>query len=104
MQNSVSNLQPLLKKGLPLPSGLSRTSWFNKSSWKRFNQDLLGDLIRMVWPPQSPDLNPIEQIWDHLDTEVHKHHISPKENISNNLAECNLTFILSQNVCHSLLY
>lgn len=26
----------------------------------------------MDWPPQSPDLNPIEQIWDHLDRELRK--------------------------------
>ena len=37
----------------------------------------------MVWPPQSPDLNPIEQLWDYLDTEVRKHHISSKDNLWN---------------------
>lgn len=26
----------------------------------------------MVWPPQSPDLNPIEQIWDCLDSRLKK--------------------------------
>ncbi|KAK4003708.1 hypothetical protein OUZ56_005463 [Daphnia magna] len=31
-----------------------------------------GEVIRMVWPPQSPDLNPIEQIWDHIDSKIRK--------------------------------
>ena len=26
----------------------------------------------MTWPPQSPDCNPIELLWDHLDQEVRK--------------------------------
>ena len=28
--------------------------------------------MRMVWPPQSPDLNPIEAMWDYVDSRVLK--------------------------------
>jgi hypothetical protein len=31
-----------------------------------------GVLRRMIWPPQSPVLNPIEQIWDLLDSKLNK--------------------------------
>nr|CAH0108862.1 unnamed protein product [Daphnia galeata] len=36
------------------------------------NGSKLCEVIRMVWPPQSHDLNPIEQIWDHVDTKLRK--------------------------------
>ncbi|KZS19735.1 Uncharacterized protein APZ42_013747 [Daphnia magna] len=36
------------------------------------NKENDGTIKNMIWPPQSPDLNPIEQIWDHLDTSVRR--------------------------------
>jgi transposase len=33
----------------------------------------------MVWPPQSIDLNPIEQVWDLLDSKIDK---KPKTSVA----------------------
>ncbi|CDQ67678.1 unnamed protein product [Oncorhynchus mykiss] len=31
----------------------------------------------MDWPARSPDLNPIEQIWNHMSRSIHQHHVAP---------------------------
>lgn len=46
-----------------------------------------GVLCRMDWPPQSPDLNPIEQIWELLDSSIHKMARSSKDSVWNSLQE-----------------
>ena len=39
----------------------------------------------MVWPPQSPDLNPIDAIWDYVDVRVKKSIRTSKEHMWNNI-------------------
>ena len=41
----------------------------------------------MDWPPQSPDLNIIEVVWDHLDSERNKGQPKSKEELWDVLKE-----------------
>jgi transposase len=46
------------------------------------------DLVVMDFPPQSRDLNPIENLWDHLKREKVKHDPTSKENLWYVLNQC----------------
>lgn len=49
----------------------------------RFVQNWLNEhnVPLMDWPSQSPDLNPIENLWDHLDSKIRSHSISNKNEL-----------------------
>lgn len=40
-----------------------------------------GELKVMKWPPQSPDLNPIELLWDELDRQIRKSNPTSQDNL-----------------------
>jgi len=39
------------------------------------------------WPPQSPDINPIEHLWDHVGREIRKYNISNKTQLADRIIE-----------------
>ena len=41
----------------------------------------------MVWPPQSPHLNPIELLWDELDRAIRKRYMTSVNNLRGALQE-----------------
>lgn len=46
---------------------------YNVQSWLLYNYPHVVNP-----PPQSPDINPIENLWDHLNQKLHQHNISNK--------------------------
>lgn len=39
------------------------------------------------WPPQSPDLNPIEHLWSILKRKIREHSVTSKESLKNILIQ-----------------
>jgi transposase len=44
------------------------------------------NLKLLKWPPQSPDLNPIEHLWDHVEREIRKTTISNKNDLKREMS------------------
>jgi hypothetical protein len=47
-----------------------------------------GVLHQMTWPPQSPNLNPIEMVWDELDRRVKKKQSTGAQHMWELLQDC----------------
>ena len=52
------------------------------------NKERQGELKLMEFPPQSPDVNPIEHLWDHLKREKIRHAATSKERLWEVLCQC----------------
>lgn len=52
---------------------------------KKENQ---GELVLMDFPPQSPDLNPIEHLWEHLKREKVKHAVTSQDTLWDVVSQC----------------
>uniref|UniRef100_A0A4W5K3C9 Tc1-like transposase DDE domain-containing protein n=1 Tax=Hucho hucho TaxID=62062 RepID=A0A4W5K3C9_9TELE len=51
-------------------------------------QESDGVLHQMTWPPQSPDLNPIEMVWDELDHRVKEKQPTSAQHMWDLLQDC----------------
>jgi DDE superfamily endonuclease len=57
----------------------------------------------LPWPPQSPDLNPIEHLWDQIEREIRKFNISSKNDLKNRISEIwNMDPKISENLVNSM--
>jgi transposase len=48
----------------------------------------------MTWPPQSPDLNPIETVWDELDRRVKENQPTSAQHMWEHFQDCCKAFQL----------
>ena len=84
---------------LQLDNDSKNTSELCKNYLKTVEEQ--GVLTVMDFPPKSPDLNPIEHLWGHLETERAKHSLTSPEALWNTVKSC--WDDMSQQVLHKLV-
>ena len=55
-----------------------------KSTWEFFKKQ---KITVLDWPPQSPDLNPIEHLWEHIERDIRKQKITNKDDLKKRISE-----------------
>ena len=67
------------------------------------NKETQGELKLMGFPPQSPGVNPIQHLWDHLKRAKVKQAVTTKDNLWDTRSECwnNITASTLQNLVKS---
>ena len=53
----------------------------NHELGKSYSEIAIITIAMLITPPQSPDMNPIEHLWDHLEKRLRCHHISNKNQL-----------------------
>ena len=90
------NYRDILEKNLLLSAeklGLEKTLIFQHDNDPKHTAVTVKDWLKgkrietLKWPPFSPDLNPIEHMWDELERRMKKHHPKNKEELKKALLQ-----------------
>lgn len=73
--------------------GLDEDFIFQQDNDPKHTSDIMQDFFEkkdinvLEWPAQSPDLNPIEHLWDHLKRELRKFHLTSLRELETKVVE-----------------
>ena len=78
----VENVKPNVQK-----LGLQQNWTFQQDNDPKHTSKIVQEWLLYItpktldYPPQSPDLNPIEHLWEHLDQKIRQRQISSKDDL-----------------------
>lgn len=90
--------------------GLAGDYYFQQDNDPKHTSHLMREWLlyhvphQLKTPPQSPDLNPIENLWEHLDRQIRKHNIQNKNQLKAILREewQNISSDITENLVNSI--